>query len=77
MQRKEILNEIENNPSILQEIDKKYLSDEEFMLSILKFGMSCLISDVSPLLEIRSITSSFLNTPRSPCKLSEECIKIE
>ena len=24
MQKKEILNEIENNPSILQEIDKKY-----------------------------------------------------
>ena len=52
MQRKEILNEIENNPSILQEIDKKYLSDEEFMLSILK---------MKPILAYRFIDDSLLS----------------
>lgn len=52
MQRKEILNEIENNPSILQEIDKKYLSDEEFMLSILK---------MKPILAYRFIDNSLLS----------------
>lgn len=52
MQRKKILNEIENNPSILQEIDKKYLSDEEFMLSILK---------MKPILAYRFIDNSLLS----------------
>ena len=52
MQRKEILNEIENNPSILQEIDKKYLSDEEFMLSVLK---------MKPILAYRFIDDSLLS----------------
>ena len=52
MQRKEILNEIENNPSILQEIDKKYLSDEEFMLSIL---------EMKPILAYRFIDDSLLS----------------
>lgn len=52
MKRKEILNEIENNPSILQEIDKKYLSDEEFMLSILK---------MNPILACRFIDDSLLS----------------
>ena len=52
MQRKEILNEIENNPSILQDIDKKYLSDEEFMLSILK---------MNPILACRFIDDSLLS----------------
>ena len=52
MQKKEILNEIENNPLILQEIDKKYLSDEEFMLSVLK---------MKPILAYRFIDDSLLS----------------
>jgi hypothetical protein len=52
MQRKKILNEIENNPSILQEIDKKYLLDEKFMLSILK---------KKPILAYRFIDDSLLS----------------
>ena len=52
MQKKEILNEIENNPSILQEIDKKYLLDEKFMLSVLK---------MKPILAYRFIDDSLLS----------------